>query len=112
MGVFAAWLRVVSRPAPAPDRRRRRSAPLPARRWEEDAIGGAEDRREAQVNQIDSRDAERDVPVKHHAFVQKMIEEVEDRLFGLVEDLVRDGKCSRRRSLERGRDASSHYPQS
>jgi hypothetical protein len=81
---------------------------MPARRWAEDAIGGAEDRREAQVNQIDSRDAERDVAVKHHAFVQKMIQEIEDRLLGLVEDLVRDGTRPRRRDLERGGEASRH----
>jgi hypothetical protein len=31
-----------------------------------------------QVNEIHARDTQRDVPLEHHAFVEQMIEEVED----------------------------------
>src|SRR5262249_45977900 len=48
----------------------------------QDAIGGAQERREPQVDQIDARDAERHVAVGHHALVEELVEDVEDGRLG------------------------------
>jgi hypothetical protein len=60
--------------------------PAPLRRH--DPVGGAEDRRQPEINEIDPGDAERDVAVEHHPFIQETVEQVEHRVFGRVEHLV------------------------
>ena len=65
------------------------TTPRPAFRFlgieRQDAIGGAEHRRETQVDQIDAGDAERDVAVGHHAAVQQRVDQIDERRFGRLE---------------------------
>ena len=44
-----------------------------------EAIGGTKDRGETQIDEIDARDAHRDVAVQHHALVEQSIEQIEHR---------------------------------
>jgi hypothetical protein len=56
------------------------------------AIGGAQKRGEAEIDQVDAGDAERDIAGRHDAFVQYVIEEVEQAPFRLVEDAIGKGR--------------------
>ena len=53
-----------------------------------DAIGRAQDRREAQIDQFDTREAQRDVAVHHHAFGQQVVEQIQYRRVTGLQDLV------------------------
>ena len=85
----------------------------PVGAWK-DAIGGAQYRREPQVNEIDAGDAERHVARHHHTCVQKAVQHVENCRLGPFEHLIGKRTClsTRARAVSSsgstGREASGH----
>ena len=72
--------------------------PVSSRIALEHAIGGAQERRQAQVDEIDIRQREDDVGVQHDAFVEQAVDDVEERRLRLdeVPDRAVEGGRERR----------------
>src|SRR5262245_11093543 len=68
---------------------RRGARPVADRR--KHAIGGAQDRRQAQIHEVDARNAERDVAVGHHSLVQQRIDQIEHGRLAGLEHVSRSG---------------------
>jgi len=64
------------------------SPPATARR--EHPVGGAQQRGQAEVDEIDAGHAERHVARRHHAFVEDVIEQIDHARIRSVEHLIRD----------------------
>jgi hypothetical protein len=58
------------------------------RRRRQQTIGGAKDRRQAEIDQVDAGDTEGHVSGSHDAFVQQPIDQIEERRSRCLENLI------------------------